>query len=377
MPSFSLVGALEFRSVMSSLQQEAAGSALGTFEPLLTPYIGGHYHGIGRSRSRSNSSMQSGSMHSSVASSDVPLSDRSPLPQAPYLAPDQGPSLPEPPLIVVDNDSEPQIPGISHIPASPPSDTNSDIAHHEVATRRQTVRLALKRMCHILFPTVHGFKTKSLLGKVAAVFAAPAVFAITITLPVVVEPYGGLGDRYEKAPSTINTFEEDGIEHTLVAEDVVLGEMHELKFNKWLMAVQCAFGPLFCTGVLFSTSVYCRFLSQILTLYAEGSAYEQWLLLGIGLAGLAAGTSVALFAGKGDNRGWILVRCTMGFLVAVVWIMAIADEVVNILQVSKANMSIWGLNKYRLDLRLYLWIVRCDHWSDHICRRKLDRGLSG
>jgi hypothetical protein len=30
----------------------------------------------------------------------------------------------------------------------------------------------------------------------------------------------------------------------------------------------------------------------------------------------------------------------MGFLVAVVWIMAIADEVVNILQVSKANMSI-------------------------------------
>ncbi len=260
MPSFSLVGALEFRSVMSSLQQEAAGSALGTFEPLLTPYIGGHYHGIGRSRSRSNSSMQSGSMHSSVASSDVPLSDRSPLPQAPYLAPDQGPSLPEPPLIVVDDDSEPQIPGISH---------------HEVATRRQTVRLALKRMCHILFPTVHGFKTKSLLGKVAAVFAAPAVFAITITLPVVVEPYGGLGDRYEKAPSTINTFEEDGIEHTLVAEDVVLGEMHELKFNKWLMAVQCAFGPLFCTGVLFSTSVYCRFLSQILTLYAEGSAYEN------------------------------------------------------------------------------------------------------
>jgi hypothetical protein len=36
----------------------------------------------------------------------------------------------------------------------------------------------------------------------------------------------------------------------------------------------------------------------------------------------------------------------MGFLVAVVWIMAIADEVVNILQVSKANVSIWGLNEH-------------------------------
>jgi len=66
-------------------------------------------------------------------------------------------------------------------------------------------------------------------------------------------------------------------------------------------------------------------------------------LLGIGLAGSVAGILVALFAGKGDNRAWLLARCTMGFLVAVVWIMAIADEVVNILQVSKASMSIWGL----------------------------------
>ena len=62
--------------------------------------------------------------------------------------------------------------------------------------------------------------------------------------------------------------------------------------------------------------------------------------------GSAAGILVALFAGKGDKRGWVLVRCTMGFLVAVVWIMAIADEVVDILQVSKANMSIWCLNEH-------------------------------
>jgi hypothetical protein len=87
-------------------------------------------------------------------------------------------------------------------------------------------------------------------------------------------------------------------------------------------------------------------MKKILIPYAEGPAYKQWLLLGMGLAGLAAGILVVLFAGKGDNRGWLLVRCTMGFLVAVVWIMAIADEVVNILQVSKANISIWGLNEH-------------------------------
>jgi len=260
MPSFSLVGALEFRSVISSLQQEAAGSSLGTFEPRLTPYIGGRYHGIGHSRSRSHS----GSMHTSDASSDVPLSDRSSLPRVSplALALDQDSSLPEPPHILIDSDTGPQIPEISHTPASPRSDNSSDIAHHEVATRRQTVRLALKRICHILFPTMHEFTTKSLLGKVAAVFAAPAVFALTITLPVAVGPYDSLGDRYEKAPSTINIFEEDGIERTLVAEDVVLGEMHELRFNKWLMAVQCAFGPLFCSAVLFSTSIFLGSLSK-------------------------------------------------------------------------------------------------------------------
>ena len=254
MPSFSLVGALEFRSVISSLQQEAAGSELGTFEPLLTPYFGGHYHGFGHSRSRSRGSMYS----ESNASSDVPLSDRSPLPPAPLPAPDQGPPLPESPLILIDSDIEPRIPEISHTPASPRSDTDSDVAHHIVATRHQRVRLALTRTSHILFPTMHEFKTKSLLGKVAAVFAAPAVFALTITLPVVVRPYDSPGYRYEKASSMVNTlttFEEDGIERTLAAEEVVLGEVHELKFNKWLMAVQCAFGPLFCTAVLFSTSV--------------------------------------------------------------------------------------------------------------------------
>lgn len=257
MPSFSLVGALEFRSVISSLQQEAAGSTLETFEPLLTPYFGGHYHGFSRSRSRSRSSMHSGSMHTSDASSDVPLSDRSPLFTAPLPADDQGPPLPELPPVLTDSDADRRIPEIFHIPASPRSDTHSDVAHHVVATRRQSVYLALTHSSHILFPTMHEFKTKSLLGKVAAVFAAPAVFALTITLPVVVRPYDSFGDRYEKAPSTGNTlttFEEAGIERTLAAEEVVLGEMHELKFNKWLMAVQCVFGPLFCTAVLFSTS---------------------------------------------------------------------------------------------------------------------------
>ncbi len=71
--------------------------------------------------------------------------------------------------------------------------------------------------------------------------------------------------------------------------------------------------------------------------YLEDSAYGQWITLGIGLAGVVAGVSVAIFADKGNHPWWLLARCSMGFLVAVVWIMAIADEVVSILRVSEAE----------------------------------------
>ncbi len=44
LPSFSLVGALEFRDVVASLKREASGSSLTIFESPSTPYAGGHYH---------------------------------------------------------------------------------------------------------------------------------------------------------------------------------------------------------------------------------------------------------------------------------------------------------------------------------------------
>lgn len=71
--------------------------------------------------------------------------------------------------------------------------------------------------------------------------------------------------------------------------------------------------------------------------YPEDSAYGQWILLGTSLASVVTGVSVAIFADKGNHPWWVLARCSMGFLVAVVWIMAIADEVVSILRVSEAE----------------------------------------
>ncbi|KAF8269558.1 Sodium/calcium exchanger protein-domain-containing protein [Lactarius quietus] len=318
MPSFSLVGAIEFRSVISSLHQDAAGSSLNVFDPPLTPYPGGHYHGYARPRSLSRASAHIEGANLWEPSSDVPLIDRPQLAPVPSLTFDDSDHRPtETPLILID-DAEPLVPEISHLPEPPHSDTASDIAHALVPTRREGVALALSHAFHVLFPTLHGFHTKTLLGKAAAALAAPAVFVLTITLPVVVRPYVCARYRHEKATNANNTlvpFEEDGIERALIAEEVVQEEMHEMHFNKWLMVVQCILGPLFCAAVLF-----------------KGTRYEQWSLLGAGLAGLSAGIPVFLFANKGDNQAWLLTRCSMGFLVAVVWIMAIADEVVNVLQ---------------------------------------------
>jgi len=47
-------------------------------------------------------------------------------------------------------------------------------------------------------------------------------------------------------------FEEDSMKSVLIAEEEVEKDLHNLIFNKWLMAMQCVLGPLFCAGVLCS-----------------------------------------------------------------------------------------------------------------------------
>ena len=193
----------------------------------------------------------------------MPLDERSPQPLPPPAlsepAPDGSGLAPIP------------IPVISRTPASPTSTTADDDDDTESQTlvmpsRRARVAGALAHAAHVLFPTLHGFWAKPLLGKVAAVLAAPAVMALTLTLPVVVTAYDDAGAAAEKhrahaagggaegGEGRLIDFEEEGVERALIAEEEVEEEMHELGFNKWLMAVQCCFGPLFCVVVLFGAS---------------------------------------------------------------------------------------------------------------------------
>lgn len=88
---------------------------------------------------------------------------------------------------------------------------------------------------------------------IAALFAAPAVLALTLTLPVVVTNHDALASPIEKPENAerLVDFEEEGVARTLIAEEEVEVELHELQYNKWLMAVQCALGPLWCIAILF------------------------------------------------------------------------------------------------------------------------------
>ncbi|KAI1797387.1 Sodium/calcium exchanger protein-domain-containing protein [Ganoderma leucocontextum] len=318
MPSFSLIGALEFRRVVSSLQRDAASASLSRFESPLAPYSYRHHRHSLHSGSRTPS--RSPILHYEHdpwdAALGVPLDER-----------------PAPPQIVEATFSETSherfghtpIPSISHTPASPTSSAESDTesqTYVEVPpTRGQRIFRCIAHVGHILFPTLHDFWSKSFMGKIAAVLAAPAVLALTLTLPVVVTSYEN-PDASEKrltaggtSVSPLVDFEEEGVERALIAEEEVEEEMHELKFNKWLMAVQCCLGPLFCAVVLL-----------------DGMKHEGWLLLATSVTGLTAAILVTVFADKGHSPAAQLTRCAMGFVVAVVWIMAIADEVVKVLQ---------------------------------------------
>ncbi|KAK1233090.1 hypothetical protein PQX77_003730 [Marasmius sp. AFHP31] len=321
-PSFSLVGALEFRQVVASLRQDASSSSLYMFDSPVTPYAGGHYHHSSRSLTRSprerprNPFDESLGVPMSHRSSQVTTGESDRHERGEYFEDhDIGPSMSSP------------IPTIQHTPASPTgteTDTDSNAySNQQPMTRWRRAKNIMASVYHTLFPSLHGFQDQSILGKVVAVFATPAVMLLTLTLPVVVTPYecnhgSGLEKSLIRGDGESNDligFEEEGVERVLVAEHEVQDELHGVEFNKWLMAAQCILGPLFGVAVLFS-----------------GNSRQLWLFLAAGVAGVAAASLVVVFADKGDNPAFTMARCSMGFIVAVVWIMAIADEVVSVLQ---------------------------------------------
>jgi len=154
---------------------------------------------------------------------------------------------------------ENSVPSIMRTPASP-STTASDLESEEQlyvpVSKRQRVWTVLGHIRHTLFPTFSNFRSQSVAAQMACVLAAPAVLALTLTLPVVVTPYESGHASREKpfdGDARLVDFEEEGTERILIAEEEVEEKLHQLHFSKWLMAAQCILGPLFSVEVLFGS----------------------------------------------------------------------------------------------------------------------------
>lgn len=345
MPSFSLVGALEFRQVIAGLQAHATSNSLSMFESPVTPYAGGHYHRHPRSGSHSPLS----EVNPWDAALGMPMDNRSPR----LLVNDSIVEGHEPSTSAISTQAHTPIsvPSISHTQASPTdvaSTTTTEVEPHVPPSKRERIWCALKQTYHILLPALHNFKQKTLLGKIASLLAAPAVMALTLTLPVVVVPYDSNGSTSEKwhrhhhhSGSELVEFEEEGIERALIAEEVVQPDLHEMQFNKWLMAAQCVLGPLFCVAVLLRACIpFLQTLLKIADVFSSDDVDQiAYITLGTVVCGLAIATLVLVFSDGGSHPTLRMVRCSMGFLVAIAWIMAIADEAVNVLQVRFAHSS--------------------------------------
>ncbi|KDR76331.1 hypothetical protein GALMADRAFT_226030 [Galerina marginata CBS 339.88] len=317
LPSFSLIGALEFRDVVASLKKQAAGTSLGIFETPVTPYAGGHYH-VHTPVSRRSLSLASSMDEETFTSLQLRgrSSTGSPIPEEPRNL-----AVPDDYFGAISPGSQPPLPSILRTPASPPmttSDVDSEEQLYSPPTKRQRAWAVISKTYHTLFPTLHNLGSQSVLSTIACLLAAPAVLCLTITLPVVVTPYPNPHSAPEKlynADAPLVDFEEEGMERVLIADEEVESNMHELHFSKWLMAAQCIFGPLFCVKVLLGSN-----------------KHLLWLLIGTLIVGLIVGALVVIYMDRGNSVTARMARCSMGFTVAIVWIMAIADEVVNVLQ---------------------------------------------
>lgn len=252
LPSFSLVGALEFRDVVSSLQSQAAGTSLNIFESHVPPYAGGLYRhrSLGPfSLSRTNSMRsQHGDEEDRYVDGCLRLDDRRSAPSSATLVPEQNESRE-----LVDEPQEST--SFSNIPSIYRTSAESEEQLFTPPTKRQRMWSTGKAILYTLFPTLHHLRDQSVLGKIVSVIAAPAVMVLTVTLPVVVIKYECHHQSMEKlrfgGDAPLVAFEEEGVERVLIAEEEVEENLHHIAFNKWLMATQCILGPLFCSAVLF------------------------------------------------------------------------------------------------------------------------------
>lgn len=191
-----------------------------------------------------------------------------------------------------------------------------------------------------LFPTLCGFIDKSLGEQVLAVIFVPAVFFLTITLPVV----DGAGVSPEKhdanlllpeSPTTPTTLPSSQADSTPAPTEPIPGPPSGKEWNRWLVAIQCITAPLFIVVMLFADDGG-KTLARA-TLYA--------LIVGLIALGLLLTTT-----SPNTRPRYHYLLCFAGFAVSISWISTVAEEVVGVL---KAFGVILGISDAILGLTIF------------------------
>lgn len=173
------------------------------------------------------------------------------------------------------------------------------------------IRLQVRKY---LFPTLTGFKKKSMFSKISSVLSAPVFFLLATTLPVVKE-----NALFTNNPLQLNDDTAELLQDYDDNEDQqndILMNSEEPTWLKWLTAVQLAGAPLLVSFVLVTQEI----LPAI-------------IVLPIGITtGLLVSAAFWLTTSAARQPRLYWMMCFIGFGVAVVWIFLIANEVVSVLQ---------------------------------------------
>jgi len=199
-----------------------------------------------------------------------------------------------------------------------------------------------------LFPTLRGFKGKSLMEKCLGFVALPSVFLLTITLPVV----EGGSQTNDRTPTVV--LEPESPVSTIAGGDLMSingassgpgngvsapDGIGPKEWNRWLVSIQCITAPVFMV-VMFLADDDVPLLKPIL-----------YALLG----GLIALASLHILTTPERAPRWRYLLCFAGFVVAIGWISAIANEVVGVL---KAFGVIFGISDAILGLTIFAIVIR-------------------
>lgn len=231
LPHFSLLTALEFRDIVSSLQNQANFSGLSPLDNSISSLTSRHYRTPSvRSRFSLSRTPLTSVLENENNFVEGALGVQRTLNQN-QMAPEGSHNL--------TNGSRAVAPQTYVSPGS-----------------RQTLLNMLYSVCRILFPHLHGISEKSFFSLVVAILATPGVVALTLTLPVVPSLHNHMSNDYPVVDVPEGQLIDELENETLEAQN--FGQK-DYQSNKGLVTVQCILGPPFCAvsllGKFFPRSV--------------------------------------------------------------------------------------------------------------------------